>query len=59
VDTNGRALPETFKALRTTHDLFTQAVKDALPDMRFVPAMLGGKLVRQLVQAPFQFTFTP
>ena len=59
VDTTGRVLPETFKAIKTTHDLFTQAVKAALPDMRFAPAMIRGKPVRQLVQAPFQFTFTP
>ena len=59
VDTNGRAVPETFKVLRTTHELFAQAVKVALPDMRFVPATIGGKRVRQLVQTPFQFTFTP
>lgn len=59
VDTNGRALPETFKVLKTTHDLFAQAVKVALPDMRFVPATIGGKPVRQVVQTPFQFTFTP
>ena len=59
VDTNGQALPETFKAIKTTHDLFTQAVKAALPDMRFTPAMIGGKRVRQLVQQPFEFTFTP
>lgn len=59
VDTTGRALPETFKVLKTTHDLFAQAVKAALPDMRFVPATIGGKPVRQLVQQPFSFTFTP
>ncbi|HTR77876.1 MAG TPA: energy transducer TonB [Gemmatimonadaceae bacterium] len=59
VDTNGHALPETFKALKATHDLFMQAVKDALPAMRFVPATIGGKPVRQLVQQPFHFTFTP
>src|SRR5512146_2344052 len=59
VDTNGRALPETFKVLKTTHDLFAQAVKAALPDMRFVPATIGGKPVRQLVQAPFHFAITP
>lgn len=59
VDTNGRALPETFRVLKTTHDLFTQAVKAALPDMRFVPATIGGKPVRQLVQKPFLFTTTP
>jgi biopolymer transport protein ExbD len=59
VDTSGRPLPETFKVLRTTHDLFAQAVKDALPNMRFSPATIGGTPVRQLVQAPFNFTFTP
>ena len=59
VDTSGRPLPETFKVLRTTHDLFAQAVKDALPEMRFAPATIRGKPVRQLVQAPFNFTITP
>jgi biopolymer transport protein TolR len=59
VDTNGHALPETFKVLKTTHDLFAQAVRAALPDMRFVPATIGGKPVRQLVQQPFHFTITP
>jgi len=59
VDTNGRALPETFKALRSTHDLFTQAVKAVLPDMRFTPATLERKPVRQLVQMPFNFSVSP
>jgi periplasmic protein TonB len=59
VDTNGRALPEAFKVIKTTHDLFAQAVKAALPDMRFMPATIGGKPVRQLVQQPFHFTITP
>lgn len=45
--------------MKSTHDLFTQSVQAALPDMRFVPAMLGGKLVRQLVQVPFHFVLTP
>jgi TonB family protein len=55
VDTNGRALPETFKVLSSTHDLFTQSVKAALPDIRFAPATIGGKPVRQLVQMSFDF----
>ena len=59
VDTSGHPLPETFKVLRTTNDLFSQSVKDALPDMRFSPATVAGKPVRQLVQAPFNFTITP
>jgi len=56
VDTNGRALPETFRVLSSTHDLFTQSVKAALPDIRFAPATIRGKPVRQLVQMPFDFT---
>jgi len=59
VDTSGRAVLETFKIIRSTHDLFTQAVKNALPDMRFTPATIGGKRVRQIVQMPFQFTISP
>jgi TonB family protein len=59
VDTNGLAQPETFKIIRSTHDLFSSSVKAALPSMRFVPATLGGKHVRQLVQMPFDFTVSP
>ena len=59
VDTNGVAVAGTFKVLKSTHVLFAQAVRDALPDMRFTAAMLGGKRVPQLVQMPFSFAFTP
>jgi TonB family protein len=59
VDTSGRALPETLHILKSTDDLFSQAVRAALPEMRFVPATLGGKPVRQLVQMPFNFSVTP
>ena len=37
VDTTGRADMSTFKVLKSTHDLFTDAVKTALPNMRFYP----------------------
>ena len=59
VDTTGRVLPETFKVLKSTHDLFTQAVMNALPGMRFTPATIAGVPVRQLVQRPFYFSVTP
>lgn len=55
VDTTGRADPTTFKVLRSTHQLFEKAVRDALPRMRFIPAEVGGKKVKQLVQQPFAF----
>jgi len=55
VDTTGRADPSSFKVLRTTHELFANAVRQALPTMRFIPAEVGGKKVKQLVQQPFSF----
>jgi periplasmic protein TonB len=58
VDTTGRADMSTFKILKSTHDLFTNAVKAALPNMKFYPAEVGGKHVKQLVQMPFQFNLT-
>lgn len=58
VDTTGRAEMGTFKVLKTSHDLFTNAVKATLPQMRFYPAEVGGRKVKQLVQMPFQFTLT-
>ena len=55
VDTNGRAELSTFHVLKTTNNLFAVAVSTALPGMRFQPAAIGGKKVRQLVQQPFVF----
>jgi periplasmic protein TonB len=58
VDTTGRAEMSTFRVLKSTHDLFTNAVKASLPNMKFYPAEVGGKKVKQLVQMPFQFSLT-
>jgi TonB family protein len=58
VDTTGAPIVETFKVLRSTHDLFTQAVRNALPTLRFNPARVGGRPVRQLVQMPFNFNLS-
>ena len=55
VDTTGRAEISTFKVLKTSHDLFASAVKNALPNMRFIPAEVGNRKVKQLVQQPFVF----
>lgn len=52
---SGRADIDTFKVLRSSNDLFTQAVKNVLPRMHFSPALIGGKPVKQLVQQSFQF----
>lgn len=55
VDTTGRADVSTFQVLETDHELFSAAVKSALPRMRFIPAEVGGHKVKQLVQQPFVF----
>ncbi|MEO6778753.1 MAG: energy transducer TonB [Gemmatimonadaceae bacterium] len=56
VDTTGRG--EQLKIIKSTNELFTAAVKSAFPRMRFSPAEIGGKKVKQLVQQPFTFTIT-
>ena len=58
VDTTGRPNMSTFKVLKSTHDLFTDAVKSSLPNMKFRAAEVGGKQVKQLVQMPFQFSLS-
>ncbi len=55
VDTLGKAEAGSFKVLKSSHDLFAQSVRSALPSMRFIPAEVGGRKVKQLVQQPFAF----
>src|SRR5919112_5631058 len=55
VDTTGRAEAGSLKILKSSHDLFIQSVRNALPQMRFIPAEVGGRKVKQLVQQPFSF----
>lgn len=55
VDTMGVPEMNTFKVLRSSHEMFTEAVREVLPSMRFVPATLQGRRVRQVVQQPFIF----
>jgi TonB family protein len=55
VNTDGIPEMSTFKAVRSPDEAFTASVRDALGSMRFKPALIGGKAVRQLVQAPFAF----
>lgn len=58
VDTTGHVEINTFKVLKTSHELFAAAVRSALPGMRFIPAEVGNKRVRQLVQQPFVFAIS-
>src|SRR5690349_8440485 len=56
VDTTGRAEMNTFKVLKSSHDLFTNSLQSALANMKFYPAEVGGRKVKQLVQMPFVFS---
>jgi len=56
VDERGRAETDSVRFLSSDNQLFEAAVKAALPRMRFTPAEIGGRKVRQLVQMPFVFT---
>jgi hypothetical protein len=56
VDTVGFAEPGSLKILQASHDLFAQAVTEVLPRLRFVPAVTGGRKVKQFVQQPFVFS---
>lgn len=58
VGPDGYADVSTFKVLKSTHELFTQTVKEALGEMRFAPAYVGDRAVKQLVQMPFQFSLS-
>jgi TonB family protein len=55
VDTTGRPEMRTFKVLMSSNPMFADAVREALPSMRYEPAKLQGRRVRQVVQQPFNF----
>ena len=55
VDTLGKADMSTFKVIESSHELFTAAVRNVLPQTRYIPAEVGGRKVKQLVQQPFVF----
>ena len=55
VDTLGLADTLSFRVISATHPEFAQSVREALPAMRFHPAILRSKKVPQLVEQPFMF----
>lgn len=56
VDEQGRAEEGSIRFVRSDNALFDDAVRVALRRMRFIPAEVGGRKVKQLVQMPFVFT---
>ena len=55
VDTMGMADTLSFRVISATHAEFAQSVREALPGMRFHPAILRSRKVPQLVEQPFMF----
>jgi len=58
IDTAGRIDMGSVTIVSSTHELFTRAVRDALPGFRFRPAEMGGHRVRALAEMPFEFQIT-
>ncbi|MEO8336100.1 MAG: energy transducer TonB [bacterium] len=59
VDSSGRADSSTIEIVRATHPLFATAVRQAVPQMMFSPASMGGRHVRQSVEQNFEFRIAP
>ncbi|MBA3672183.1 MAG: energy transducer TonB [Gemmatimonadaceae bacterium] len=59
VDTTGRVDSSSIQVIGASHEAFARSVREALPQMRFTAASIGGKHVRQLVEQPFDFRMTP
>jgi TonB family protein len=55
VDTTGLVDGSTLKIIKSTNKLFAESVAAALPTMRFTPALIGGRKVKQVVMQPFVF----
>jgi TonB family protein len=55
VDTLGRVDTVSFAVIETTHAEFAEAVRAVVPAMRFTPAIMSSRKVKQLVQQPFLF----
>jgi TonB family protein len=55
VDTTGLVDTASFRVISSTHPEFAESVREALPGMRFHPAILRSRKVRQLVEQPFMF----
>jgi TonB family protein len=55
VDSAGTVDLSSIRVIDFTHPEFVSAVKSAMPGMRFTPARLGDKPVRQLAEQLFRF----
>jgi len=55
VDTTGSVVMGTFSAISSTDPDFTVSVRRALEHAIYVPAVLKGRKVQQVVEQPFTF----
>jgi periplasmic protein TonB len=55
VDTAGMIDMRQVEILSSTHELFTNAVRESLARMRFSPSMVGERKVKALAIMPFRF----
>ena len=54
----GRIEADSVRIVRSSNVLFDRSVRNVLRRMRFAPAEIGGRKVRQLVRMPFLFTLS-
>jgi TonB family protein len=59
VDTLGRVEMGTVNVIESSHPAFAASVRATLPRMRFRPARIGERPVRQLVEFPITFRLEP
>ena len=55
VDLRGDVNMETFNVVIASHPAFGEAVRRAVKDQRYRPALRKGNVVQQVVQQPFTF----
>lgn len=58
VDPAGRVEGETVSVVMASHPAFAAAARESVFSARFVPAILKGRPVRQIVQLPLEFKST-
>lgn len=58
VDMEGRVEAGSVRLVRSDNALFDESVRVALARMRFTPAEIAGRKVRQLVEMPFVFALS-
>lgn len=59
VDVRGRVDTRTLRIISSTDKRFSEAVRDVLPQLRFIPAEIDGVRTEERVEMPFRFSAKP